>query len=147
MASRLTPSFEVRISYFLCHSCTPLDQLSMISLLTSSPGSHLGQHELVRSLQQSFLRIHSETRWANAQANRIKGDLPQKTVGNSKPATGRTDRSESETTACRSDTTAGSDSTTTRGYVSATPPPPPKKQQGNTPQTRPTRTSRPPHSS
>ena len=102
----------------------------------------------VCSLQQSFLRIHLETRRANAQANRIKGNLPQKTAGNSKPATGRTDRSESETTARRPDTTAWSDSTTTRGYASATAPPPPqKKQQGNTPQTRPARMSGPPHSS
>ena len=69
-------------------------------------------------------------------------------AGNSKPATGRTDRAESETTAHRPDTTSGSGSTNTRGYASATAPPPPrKKQQGNTPQTRPARTSGPPHSS
>ena len=42
----------------------------------------------------------------------------------------------SDSTNCRPDTRAVSDSTTTRGYASATSPPA-KKQQGNTPQTRP----------
>ena len=76
-----------------------------------------------------------------------KATFPKKPAGNSQPATGRTERTESETTDRRPDTRAESDSTTTRGYASATAPPPQQKQQGNTPQTRPARTSGPPHSS
>ena len=121
--SRLTPSFEVRILYFLCHSCTPLDQLSRFSLLTSSPGSHPGQHEptgLARLFALAKLPPNPLGNTAGqrpGQPHQRRPSLQKKTAGNSKPATGRTDRAESETTARRPDTTAGSDSTTTRGYA------------------------------
>ena len=77
---------------------------------------------LVHQSQQGFLRIHSETRRANAQTDHIQSYLPQK----KRPGTtGRTDtRAVSDSTIGRSDTHA-SDSTT-RGYTSATPPPPAK---------------------
>ena len=81
--------------------------------------------------QQGFLRVHSETGRANAQANHIQGDLPKKTAGNLQPATGRTDtHAVSDLTICRPDTRSVSDSTTTRGYASATPPPPSKNKWG-----------------
>ena len=132
MASRLTPSFEVRISCFPYHSCSPLDQLSMISLPTSSPGSHPGQHE-----PTGLARLFASAKLLPNPPENTAGQRP------GQPHQRRpSPRAESETTARRSDTRAGSDSTTTsRGS------PPEKKQQGNTPQTRPARTSGPPHSS
>ena len=85
-----------------------------------TPGLQLGTSQLgslVYQSQQGFLQVHSETRRANAQTDHIQGDLPQKN--------GHT-RVVSDSTNCRPDTCAVSDSTTTRGYASATSPPPVK---------------------
>ena len=132
MASRLTPSSEVRISCFPYHSCSPVDQLSRISLPTSSPGSHPEQHEptgLARLFASAKLPPNPLGNTAGQRPGQPHQRRPsqKKPAGNLQPATGRTDRAELETTDRRPDTRAESDSTTMHRQA---PPPPPAKTTG-----------------
>ena len=131
MASRLTPSYEVRISCLPYHSWTPVDQPSRISLPTSSPGSLPGQHKptgLARLFALAKLPPNPLGNTAGQRPGQPHQRRPSPKKQPETPHRQREGQTEPETTDCRPDTRAESDSTTTRGYASATaPPPPPSK--------------------
>ena len=154
LASRLTPSSAVRISNFSHQSWSSVDPSSRTSLPTSSLGSLPGQHE-----PTGLARLFASAKYPPNPLKNTRGqrpDQPHQWRPSPKELPGTHNRQRAEQTLALyltppivGQTPELSPTLRQPGGMHLQPPPPPPppaKTTGNTPQTRPARTSGPPHS-